>query len=379
MQNTSNILKKAILFEKCVKLVLSMTRSKALSLLGFSPNDNPTDSEVRAAQRAKANIYHTDKITGGNAERMVETNVAGDILTGKMKPDREDFSTAKPTSPSWQKEPVRTTETYNWEERAPRGRKVNFTQAEKEAGIGDGIDWIFVTSRQMSGNYSAFAAFGIDVDTCVFAAAVHFYKEFPFENHIEDFWKVEKKEIALTKNPSLIRNEINNILKSAGYPKPFNGRVILAPRGWIFNQKVLDGNATNIEQALINKGIIKETKTSKKHSADLIYHSAYVEKPGFYKVPGHHDYIKVELIIDGISYFLSERDLNKLMSAEFGITTKVFPNIVFGDYYYNESKKNLNRIAAGKMFTKWLAENLVDIPEEVAEILKIISMNIKTA
>jgi hypothetical protein len=65
------------------RLLLSMSRDQAKVILGFPPNYNPSEEEIKKNYKMKALENHPDR--GGSSEKMVEVNVAKDILTGKAK------------------------------------------------------------------------------------------------------------------------------------------------------------------------------------------------------------------------------------------------------------------------------------------------------
>ena len=76
-------------------LLFSMSLEDAKQVLGFPPNANPSPDDIRKAWRQKAFEMHPDR--GGSNEKMVEVNVAKDILDGKQRPtyDRRE----PPSSP----------------------------------------------------------------------------------------------------------------------------------------------------------------------------------------------------------------------------------------------------------------------------------------
>jgi hypothetical protein len=69
-----------------IRLLLSMSRSEAIGVLGFPPGYEPTPQDIQKAYRARALANHPDR--GGDPAKMVELNVAKDILTGQRSEDR---------------------------------------------------------------------------------------------------------------------------------------------------------------------------------------------------------------------------------------------------------------------------------------------------
>jgi hypothetical protein len=62
-----------------------MSLDQAKTTLGFRPGESPSPDEVNKAWRSLAFKNHPDR--GGDPQKMVELNVAKDVLTGKMKSD----------------------------------------------------------------------------------------------------------------------------------------------------------------------------------------------------------------------------------------------------------------------------------------------------
>jgi hypothetical protein len=85
--------------DRYARLLFSMSLDQAKVILGFPPGSSPTPIDVSKAYRAKAFENHPDR--GGDSTKMVEINVARDILEGKGKPSRNpDPSPPKdPSSP----------------------------------------------------------------------------------------------------------------------------------------------------------------------------------------------------------------------------------------------------------------------------------------
>jgi curved DNA-binding protein CbpA len=80
--------------ERYARILLSMSLEEAKTTLGLR-SSSPTKEEITKAYRAKALENHPDR--GGDPEKMVEVNVARDILEGKARPGR-------PTAPSKKEE-----------------------------------------------------------------------------------------------------------------------------------------------------------------------------------------------------------------------------------------------------------------------------------
>jgi hypothetical protein len=71
--------------ELYARLFKAMSEAEAKDILGFPPMASPSDREVNKALRVMAPQFHPDR--GGDPRKMVELNVAADILKGKRQPD----------------------------------------------------------------------------------------------------------------------------------------------------------------------------------------------------------------------------------------------------------------------------------------------------
>lgn len=114
---------------KYARLFFAMSMDQAKATLGFPPNANPTPLEVSKAFKSKAIENHPDR--GGSHEKMVEINIAKDILDGTRMPD--GFRRQRPDpSPRPKPEP--------W----PEEKLTDFNSAKSEAGI-PMADWKFAS------------------------------------------------------------------------------------------------------------------------------------------------------------------------------------------------------------------------------------------
>lgn len=73
----------------------AMSVQDAKVVLGFPPNANPTPAEIAKAYKVKAVQNHPDR--GGDHQKMVDINVAKEILEGKRREDRTPYR--KPQDP----------------------------------------------------------------------------------------------------------------------------------------------------------------------------------------------------------------------------------------------------------------------------------------
>jgi hypothetical protein len=117
------------------RLLLSMSRDQAKKILGFPPDYYPSEEEVKKRYHQKVIENHPDR--GGDLDKMVEINVAKDVLTGKAQE-------------RWRPEPSPERTKYKpppRPEAAYTVKGVPFAAAWSGAGIPSGTDWKFVSER----------------------------------------------------------------------------------------------------------------------------------------------------------------------------------------------------------------------------------------
>lgn len=68
-----------------VRLLIAMSLEEAKGVLGFPPGYHPTKAEINKAYKLRALESHPDR--GGTTEKMVEVNVAKEVLDGKTRSD----------------------------------------------------------------------------------------------------------------------------------------------------------------------------------------------------------------------------------------------------------------------------------------------------
>lgn len=87
--------------ERYARLFLAMSLQEAKAVLGFPPGAIPSPEEVSKAYKVKALENHPDR--GGSHEKMVEVNVAKDLLLGKGKPTPDAGGSAGDWVRDWYK------------------------------------------------------------------------------------------------------------------------------------------------------------------------------------------------------------------------------------------------------------------------------------
>jgi len=118
--------------DRYARLLQAMSMGEAKTILGFPPGSSPTPQEVSKAYKRQSFENHPDR--GGSHDKMVEINVAKDILTGERSP----------TGPGGQRQrPARPSTPYKQRPDPPPMKGNNFSQAL--SGVPSGVDWKFVS------------------------------------------------------------------------------------------------------------------------------------------------------------------------------------------------------------------------------------------
>jgi hypothetical protein len=362
-------------------LLLSMSLQEAKALLGFAPNESPSDSEVRKALRDKVMKVHPDQ--GGSSEKMVELNVAQDVLLGKQRPtyDRSDA----PSSPSPQPQ-------TRWE--PPKKEEVSFDEAKSKAGIPSGVEWQFVTSAQRGVGYSsdefhrsdiAWVVYGKTEHAHVFVGVRHFVKEEYFVGGAggKDLWSMKSLDFPIKGEeglePAWLFGNVVKVLKLVGSEARFNSKVTDA-KGWTFSDKFPRGGETSIKHWLASSGAVSEDDArvqGRKHVIEVKYTRGWNEAPNHYKIvygkPPYEfssDFEGVEVIVNGKAHWLDEKDTSKFLRSG-------FKRAIFGDRLYDGTKKNLTRSKDGKKFLTEMAKHLSSLPADVQKTLEAAAAQMK--
>jgi hypothetical protein len=133
---------------KLARLLVAMSLDQAKGALGFRSNENPSPDEVNKAWRSLAFKNHPDR--GGDPQKMVELNVAKDVLTGKLKGDRYTPS----PGPSRQQRPTYWTDkdrVHKDEEPSVKIPGKPFSHLKIPAGV----NWLAVSLRGTTWEYKS--------------------------------------------------------------------------------------------------------------------------------------------------------------------------------------------------------------------------------
>lgn len=350
-------------------LMISMSLADAKVTLGFPPDANPTPEEIQKAWRTMAFKVHPDR--GGDTAKMVEVNVAKDVLEGKQRPTYERPAPPEPSSDPWSGSGGRPS-------REPaKKQEVTWEEAKAKAGIPGGVEWKFVTDPA-GGGYSSdehmrrtvgYVFYGQTDTKHVFLSVEHLTKE---DYYIGagpgiDIWSMRSFEYPRSQGevlqPAWLYGNIVKAFRGFQYvEKKFNSKVTPLPEGWLLHQRLPPGKAVSLKHWLVNSGIVSgddPSVVSRKNVIELTYNST-----GF----GEAEEISFTLNVNGRDYVLSPSDSKRWVTPNRYRGPVAF---VFGDYFYAGSSKTLTRLAPvrkKKIFT-WMSQKLTDLPAEVKAII----------
>lgn len=383
--------------------ILDMSREKALGLLGFPPDANPSEAELKAAQRKSALAAHPDR--GGSLVQMQDVNRAFDFL--KNAPARPLETAPKPQGSPERPGPQDDAHWYGGgQQKTPEPVKVTFEQASSMAKVPTDVDWQFVTEWQRSPNNffgdesssskSHFVAYGRKVDLHIFVVVCYFQREFSLGSGManKDVWYVQtfrhviKDPLKESLNPGWLTAQVVKALKFPGGEFDFDGKFnnkVRDAKDWKFKDLPPQGNSVSIKHWLVESGQVEGSAPSvakRKNVIELKLEGSigYTSKPGFYEEPhspsnfwdGKYrgDYYQVTLIVNGREHVLDERDTQAFLGFKVG--SKKAPELVYGTYWHQGGKKNLNRLGAGKnvLLLNWFADNAKGLPEAVTQTLR---------
>jgi hypothetical protein len=361
-----------------------MTMDRAREVLGVPPG--ASDREIKINYRDLAQKYHPDKPGTGDEAKFKEIGIALGVLDGTITP-RYDYRPSDPSDPS---PPV--------ERQPPRPQQPDketlFEEAKSKAGIPSGVDWLFVTPSQHSGaSYSSdefhrsdnmFVAYGRTASQHVFVAAHHLvYKQmFIGGGPGEDTWTLRSFEYPIKAdegmNPAWLYGNVVRALKAGGFGGKFNSKVVDA-KDWKFTDRLPHGAEVSIKHWLVNSGQVASDAPSvagRKQVVEFHVSSTMMgPKPGYFQNPKstyNRDYYKLTLVINGRPFDLDESDTMTFFTGfKGGLRT------IFGEYYYQGSKKTLTRMPKGKPILTWMAENLKGLPAEAQTALQAAAAQMK--
>jgi hypothetical protein len=370
--------------------LISMSPEEAKRILGFPPGANPTEDEVRKAQRQQAVKHHPD--TGGEAGKLVEVNNAADVLLNKHDYDRRPGDSGGYGGPPARGYGYNTDPAQTWKE--PEPEVTTFDEAKAKAGVPSDVDWVFITDRQRGTSYSSdefsrseatWVAYGRSATQHVFVGMNHFAKSdyFVGGRARQDHWKIEVQSYPIRgdegQQPAWLYGNVVKALKKAGFDGRFNSKVVDA-KGWHFDAKFPHGAAMSLKHFLVETGAVSGDDArvqGRKHVIEAVYSKSYSpdtaqSKPDIHEVTygtPPHTYVAYEglsIVINGRPYALDQVDMQRV--AKVKLRGRSLLNAIFGDT--GQTKKNLTRMQTGKLILKWLSENLKSLPEAALQTLR---------
>ncbi len=369
-------------------LLFAMSMEDARALLGFPPGSHPSDDEVRKAQRRVSLSNHPDR--GGDPAKMVEINAAADLLLGKQPPtyDRRPGAPDDTAGPGYG---AGVPHGYKRDERKPV--EVTFQDAATDAHVPSDVEWVFITDTQRGTSYSsdefqrsdyALVAYGRTSSKHVFVG-MHYagYQE----NYIggappSSVWNMKVVGYPIQgdegNQPAWLYGNVVKTLRACGSEAKFNSKVIDAT-GWAFGEKFPRGSSMSIKHLLVSIGAVADDDPrvqNRKHVIEIEYRRPYGDsknEPGIYEIEhgsGSYSFKEhegVNIVINTKKFQLDEADITKLVKTRLG--GKRLLDAIFGERYYDGSKKNVSRMRDGKKLLAWMAENLTSLPQAARDVL----------
>lgn len=136
--------------DRYAKRLMAMSLAEAKEILGFPPSAAPSADEISKAYKRKAIENHPDR--GGDPKKMVDINVAKDILDGKQRPTPGGGSAADWVRDWYRNSPGGTGGGYTPPKEKPKPREPDvtiegqsFADALSSSGIPANVEWKFVS------------------------------------------------------------------------------------------------------------------------------------------------------------------------------------------------------------------------------------------
>jgi len=366
------------------RLKQAMSTADAARILGVEPDASP--EEIRRAYKRKALENHPDR--GGDPVKMVEVNVAKEILDGNRQPDQgHSPSRYEDAGPAYQGTP--------WKE--PEKIEVTWEQAKAKAGVPSGVEWFFITDSQWSkSNYSgdessshtsAWVVYGRTKDSHVFVGMINKSYTGYYVGHggNSDVWDMNTLQAPIREgeklSPAWLASMITRALDSVGFDGRFNSKVFDCRGSELAEKMKTQGGAKSLKHILVDLGEVDENDASvinRKQVIELKLAKDYDQKPGYYQNPTStyiKDWYKLTLVVNGTEVDIKESDWEKFAKAKVG--GKYLIDAIYGDYYYGGEKKNLTRLKAGKLILTWMAEKFTQVPDKVVASLKAAAAQMK--
>lgn len=330
--------------EKHWRLFLAMSAADAAKILEVSEDASP--EELKKAYKRKVIENHPDR--GGSNEKMVEVNVAMEVLEGKRRPsyDQPSYTSEPSSEPFWQQRPK------------PKPVRTSFADAKSGAGIPSGVEWKLRANTAYGPSVAAVVLYGQTASQHVFVGLHHYTSQNAFTSEDVDVWAMETQHFNLVTDlaklaPKVLRSMYSNF---SGTSKGFNGKVSLINDSFVLNESVMykHGQEMALKDALVELGVT-EQDADRKLSVVMRLSSSGTSFP---------KKEAITLIINGREYTLNDESIEFIQRK-----TRVV-SMVFGNYYYYEGeKKDVTKSKNGASVLKYLSEKLSSEPQALRDLL----------
>lgn len=328
--------------ERYAKLVLSMSMGEAKEILGFPPSAVPTAQEVSKAWKQKAFENHPDR--GGSHEKMVEINVAKDILEGKT---RAQWKPEAPPPPSPKREPPKVVDTV-----------VGEPFEKMAADLPGNVEWKFVSSQfygkaldGYTSSHWAWILVGVTDDKYVVATIkVRHPSQFLSQDkggfvNVEQDWKVNLATGPVGKDPgkaipALIKGTLGFSDASFDMPKKWTLWKADKPTQAIL-EAIRHGAGVALKDVLIGAGMTSGEVSGRKTVIEFYgkynreKHKKLREQGGRFESAMTYD---VFVRVNGKEYALSDETVKKLIKNHFMFNMS---------YEIPEHPKNITKMRGG--------------------------------
>ena len=334
--------------EKHWRLFLAMSAADAAKILEVSEDASP--EELKKAYKRKVIENHPDR--GGSNEKMVEVNVAMEVLEGKRRPSYDQPSYT--SEPSWRQQQS--------ERPKPKPVRTSFADAKSGAGIPSGVEWKLRANTAFGGygdkSIAAVVVYGQTASQHIFVGIHHYTSQNAFTGEDVDVWTMQSREYRLENTVGLDKlapKAFKDLYSSfEGLNKGFNGKVSILDESFTLNEGVMfkHGQEMAFKDALVQLGVTEEDP-DKKLVVTMTLHFKYGEP-----------YDRITLTVNGRAYLLEIGTVDFIKKR-----TKILPAVFGAYYYFDGSKKDLTRSKNGKSVLKFLAEKLPNEPQELLDLL----------
>ncbi len=331
--------------EKHWRLFLAMSAADAAKILEVSEDASPED--LKKAYKRKVIENHPDR--GGSNEKMVEVNVAMEVLEGKRRPSYEQPSSYTSEPPSWWQQSDRP---------KPKPVRTSFADAKSGAGIPSGVEWKLRANTAFGPSVAAVVIYGQTASQHVFVGLHHYTSQNAFTNEDVDVWSMETQHFNLATDldklaPKVLRSMYANF---SGTSKGYNGKVSFLPEGFVLNESVMfkHGQEMALKDAFVELGVT-EQDADRKLSVVMRLDSSGTSFP---------KKEVITLIINGREYSLKDESIEFIQRK-----TKVVSSVFGNYYYYSGEKKDLTRSKSGASVLKYLSEKLVLESQDLRDLL----------